>query len=512
ELKPYPEEEVEKPSREPRQDVKPVASRVPKKEVVPKKKPPAPMRTKSDDVKSIHPSETGDKKTSYLDLIIVLILSIVTAAISYFSPLPYNEYVFPALIFLVLSLLSYALIAVFYPKPGRLSILNHVLGSLELAVVMILIYGAFTFYNLINGLPNYTPILLAVLTILLLIWAFLRKRKYKPIPVKVDIPHPWKDKIEAKKLQDDKEAQKAAMFPWIARQNITDEAYSSPEITPPRYTDLILIVFSTLLTAVFVLVPSLNQTPLRTVLGIFLVLFIPGYSLIAALFPKNDDLDGIERVALSFGLSIAVTPLIGLALNYTPWGIRLDPILICLTGFTLLMCLIAYLRRRTISEDERYSVSFGLFFSNLRGSFQGKSRIDKLLSIILILTILLAIGATAYIIIKPKQGEKFTEFYILGPDGKASGYPTNLTTGQNASMIIGVVNHEQVPTTYKLVVNVGNITLKDETITLKDKEKMEIPFTFTASEPGQKKMEFLLYKLPNQTDVYRNLHLWYTIS
>jgi len=30
--------------------------------------------------------------------------------------------------------------------------------------------------------------------------------------------------------------------------------------------------------------------------------------------------DGIERVALSFGLSIAIVPLIGLVLNFTPWG------------------------------------------------------------------------------------------------------------------------------------------------------------------------------------------------
>ncbi len=59
---------------------------------------------------------------------------------------------------------------------------------------------------------------------------------------------------------------------------------------------------------------------------------------------------------------------------------------------------------------------------------------------------------------------------------------------------------------------VGNITLKDQPITLQDKEKLEIPFTFTASEPGQKKMEFSLYKLPNQTDVYRSLHMWYTVA
>jgi uncharacterized membrane protein len=58
------------------------------------------------------------------------------------------------------------------------------------------------------------------------------------------------------------------------------------------------------------------------------MLFLPGYALIATLFPRKGDLDGIERIALSFGLSIAITPLLGLGLNYTPFGIRLTPILI----------------------------------------------------------------------------------------------------------------------------------------------------------------------------------------
>ena len=69
-----------------------------------------------------------------------------------------------------------------------------------------------------------------------------------------------------------------------------------------------------------------NPTPkrnfaIRIILGLPLVLFLPGYALIAALFIGEDDLDGIERIALSFGLSIAITHLFGLALKYTPFGI-----------------------------------------------------------------------------------------------------------------------------------------------------------------------------------------------
>jgi len=73
----------------------------------------------------------------------------------------------------------------------------------------------------------------------------------------------------------------------------------------------------------------------RWILGSMFVFFIPGYVTVEALFPKGRELSGIERLALSIGLSLALVPLIGLLLNYTPWGIRLTPIVISLTIFTV---------------------------------------------------------------------------------------------------------------------------------------------------------------------------------
>lgn len=114
--------------------------------------------------------------------------------------------------------------------------------------------------------------------------------------------------------------------------------------------DLALAILFTILCIPFVLIPPLNEiSPVRIILGLPLVLFLPGYALIAALFPRKDDLDGIERVALSFGLSIAITPLLGLALNYTPFGIRFAPVLIVLSVFTISLAICAYVRRSRIT-------------------------------------------------------------------------------------------------------------------------------------------------------------------
>lgn len=109
--------------------------------------------------------------------------------------------------------------------------------------------------------------------------------------------------------------------------------------------DLIFIVAFVVISGVIITVPPLNDTPIRAVVGFPLVLFLPGYSLVSALFPRSDELDGVERIALSVGLSICVVVFIGLALNYTPWGIRLGPILLALSAFTLIMTAVSAVRR-----------------------------------------------------------------------------------------------------------------------------------------------------------------------
>ena len=195
--------------------------------------------------------------------------------------------------------------------------------------------------------------------------------------------------------------------------------------------DLQIAAIIIILTILFVLIPPLNNSPIRIILGVVMVLFLPGYALIESLFPGKNDLDGIERLALSFGLNIAVVPLIGLGLNFTPFGIRLVPILVSLSVFTLAMLIIAHYRRSKLSGEERFEVPFSYVFSLIRSEiFSSKQGVDKILTIILIISILASIITLIYVIVTPKQGEKFTEFYILGDNGKAQGYPTLMEAGK----------------------------------------------------------------------------------
>ncbi|HPR65533.1 MAG TPA: DUF1616 domain-containing protein [Methanothrix sp.] len=111
------------------------------------------------------------------------------------------------------------------------------------------------------------------------------------------------------------------------------------------FRDLMAIMIFVVIAALFIMVPPLNDTPIRAVLGLPLVLFVPGYVLISALFPEKTELDLIERLALSMGLSICVVIFIGLGLNYTPWGIRLGPILFFVAAVTFGLTAISAYRR-----------------------------------------------------------------------------------------------------------------------------------------------------------------------
>ncbi len=283
--------------------------------------------------------------------------------------------------------------------------------------------------------------------------------------------------------------------------------------------DLILLIVYTLITVASICLPLVSETPLRSVLGPGMVLFVPGYALIAALFPGKGDIDAIERTALSFGSSLAVSPLIGLALNFTPWGIRLEPIVVCLTVFTLACALAATYRRRELKPEERFTAEFGKTWINARTKLfpQGEGRLDRTLTVILLLSIIASVAVLAFVIAVPRQGEKFTEFYILGPDGKAESSPDSFLPGESKPVIVGIVNHEYRNVTYDLVIALNdsnNITqLDSRQLELADNQTWRETVPLSPDHQGtDMEIQFLLYADGHMTAPYRDLHLWVSVT
>jgi hypothetical protein len=89
----------------------------------------------------------------------------------------------------------------------------------------------------------------------------------------------------------------------------------------------------------------------RYVLGTIFVWLLPGYSFVKALFPskvpvptKSTELDLIERVALSIGMSIVLVIINGFVLNYTSFGIRTTSVTLSLLTLTIAFAVVGVIR------------------------------------------------------------------------------------------------------------------------------------------------------------------------
>ena len=308
--------------------------------------------------------------------------------------------------------------------------------------------------------------------------------------------------------------------------------------------DMILCIVWTTILLPLLVIPM--DSTIRIILGLPFLFFIPGYTLIFALFPtkkENKGIDGIERIALSFGSSIAIVSLLGLILNFTPWQIRLEPILLLLFFFVLSVGSIASYRWKTIPLEQRFILSFEVSPST------SNNTLNNTLTIILGISIIIAATLVIYVIVTPKTGETFTEFYILGPTANTADYPRSLNAEENTSIIIGLVNYENKIMNYTIEVWLINQTIhfnestqKNETLyhqmwyidtinvilASTDIEKQlpqwELNYSFSINKTGEFKLAFLLYITPVEKydfdkdfakqkieSAYREVHLWLKI-
>lgn len=291
----------------------------------------------------------------------------------------------------------------------------------------------------------------------------------------------------------------------------------------------------------------------RIILGSPFTLFIPGYVLIFALFPIRKTNRGIyilERFALSFGFSMAVAALIGFGFNYTSIGIQLESVLNSIFVFVICVGAIAFYRWFKTTPDERFTISHDLSLS------KSENKPDRILAVVLVISMILAAATFVYVIVTPERGEQFTEFYILASSGKAGGYFRDLSVGENASVIIGIKNHEYQTISYTVEIwlinqtNIYNeITKESETIyhhtwfmdkiniildhISTDTERSwepqwEYNYTFNISKKGEGlKLTFLLFTTPTEdysydkdykgiieqkiSSAYGETHLWINV-
>jgi len=311
--------------------------------------------------------------------------------------------------------------------------------------------------------------------------------------------------------------------------------------------DIILCILWSLL---ILPVTLLNvENILRIIIGLPILLFIPGYLLIFILFPMKNDgnrIDGLERIGLSFGFSIALVSLLGLVLNFTPGGIQLISVLLSVFLLIESFGLIALYRWKTTLPEKRFTISIDT------SQYKSSGMIEKTLTIFIVLSIFLALSSVVYIITIPKVGEIFTDFYVLTPNGDTANYPQDIAYGQNTSLTLGLINHEYQQMNYtievwlvdesvtvnkttqenvtvynhawfmdEIVVPLNHTEITNEKTTIK---KWEYNYTFKVTKIGHFKLAFLLFTTPSESydteqdynssinlrmkNAYRELHIW----
>jgi uncharacterized membrane protein len=219
--------------------------------------------------------------------------------------------------------------------------------------------------------------------------------------------------------------------------------------------------------------------------GLFGLLFLPGFVLSFVLFPKRNTLEGLERIAVSVGLSIALLVLVGYTLNLTPWGVQLGSALAAI-GITVIGGSVYYRIRYRHSYKERLT-DIGRSISP-----------QNTLALVLIVGIVFGLS---WLAITPPGAEPVTEFFVV--DQEVQDHYLKLT--------LGVINHEPDQTAYTLRMQTGDVVLDEaSSVLLESGEEWKTTLTLQLSDtwPDEPlRLAILLFR-DGDTEPYRNLHLW----
>ena len=249
--------------------------------------------------------------------------------------------------------------------------------------------------------------------------------------------------------------------------------------------DIFAVISITLISVILAfIVPSDNVVGRIWILP--LVLVLPGYALMCALFAKQTP--GIaERFIFSLGLSLSIVILCGLLLNVTPFGLRAGSWAVLLGSITIGASAIALMRRRGQS-----GLAYGwpgIGFNFRQGLLLG-------------LAALILGGAVAVSIIGSQQQPRpgFTQLWIL---------PVSGTNAKN-TIRLGVTSMESTAMSYRLDVNIDGKVVKEwPAIALNPNEKWQVTFVLPpTTSTGMKKVEADLYRSDSTRTIYRHVVLW----
>lgn len=304
----------------------------------------------------------------------------------------------------------------------------------------------------------------------------------------------------------------------------------------------VLIVVTTAL-------PMVEGTVFGRVVRALFVGFVPGYALVAALFPRarsdagadttrsrarisDGRIGRLERFALSIAASCGLLALIAGGLfvvsatdgTTTVWA---------LAALTIGFGAIATIRRLALPPSEQFGRTATEWTDALNPLRSPRHGGDLLSTAAVGFVILFVLSSAAYAM-APVQEDGYTELYLLqqgGGEPIAEEYPDELTTGEEGSLIVGIGNNEGATTTYTVVVQLQAVegegtgaSVQSSTeldrfeVTLEGGETVETEHTITPEQAGEDlRLTYLLYvgdppENPSEENAYRSTYIWVDVT
>jgi len=285
----------------------------------------------------------------------------------------------------------------------------------------------------------------------------------------------------------------------------------------------------------------------RVFLGAVTACFLPGYVTAAALFPRHGEetrprrghgdrtrIDLRERAVIAVGLSVAVLPILGLAAGQVFTEFTETAVFGVVAGYVVVVGAAAAFRRLQLPENQRLYVPFSGWVTELQEGVTTGSTANRVLTVALVCSVVLAAGVLAFAVATPMNGETYTDFHLVTEDGDelvSAGYPETLTRGDPTDLTWGIESHEATETDYTVVVMQERVTEQDgETVRI---EVTQLDRTSTTVAPGDGeqyahevtpvlvgenlRIGYYLYRgdapeTPTEEDAYRHLHIWVDVE
>lgn len=295
-----------------------------------------------------------------------------------------------------------------------------------------------------------------------------------------------------------------------------------------------------------------DGSPLRILLVTPLLLFFPGYALLAIAYPfgadsKTTDLEAIAdglrlrtpgcltlrvRFALSFGLSVVVLSVIALTIVTVTGGLTLRSLRWSLTGVVLL----GMSKRILDDRPARYRIPFEKPVALLGGaSTSSWSRGQWVVNGIVVLLVLASIGAFTATLAASPRGDQYTSLAILTKTDSgeliSGDYPETLEPNESTELYARISNHEGERTEYTLVGALQRTRRTNESFTVVESERLfqrrveldsgestVLEQNISADSPGSHlRVVYFLYRGDpparlQYDEAYRSGHIWINVA